>query len=97
MNAITLAVSLDGATDLQAGLRQWEEAERPLTEHTQRWSQLYSVLATWPNLLRSMALGVCKLPAVQAQYRRTANHVPRGTVQFSEPTGFGAPQSPAAP
>jgi 2-polyprenyl-6-methoxyphenol hydroxylase-like FAD-dependent oxidoreductase len=79
MNALGLAVALEKADAVEAGLAAWEARERPLTEHTQRWSRLYSSLATWPRLLRQGAFWVLSQKPLQARYRRTANHVPTGT------------------
>jgi 2-polyprenyl-6-methoxyphenol hydroxylase-like FAD-dependent oxidoreductase len=79
MNALGLAVALEQAENVEAGLAAWEARERPLTEHTQRWSRLYSSLATWPLLLRRGAFWMLSQKPLQARYRRTANHVPTGT------------------
>jgi 2-polyprenyl-6-methoxyphenol hydroxylase-like FAD-dependent oxidoreductase len=79
MGGLSLAVYLDGAEDIPAALRQWEARERPLIEHTQRWSRLYSILAGWPRLLSAPVLSLLTLPRLRAQYRRTASHIPTGT------------------
>jgi 2-polyprenyl-6-methoxyphenol hydroxylase-like FAD-dependent oxidoreductase len=79
MNALGLAVALEQAETVEVGLAAWEARERPLTEHTQRWSRLYSSLATWPRLLRQGAFWMLSRKPLQARYRRTANHVPTGT------------------
>jgi 2-polyprenyl-6-methoxyphenol hydroxylase-like FAD-dependent oxidoreductase len=79
MGGLSLAASLEGATDIPAALRGWEKRERPLVEHTQRWSRLYSVLAGWPRLATKPIFSVLALPYFQAQYRRTAAHIPTGS------------------
>jgi 2-polyprenyl-6-methoxyphenol hydroxylase-like FAD-dependent oxidoreductase len=79
MGGLSLAVYLDGAEDIPAALRQWEAGERPLIEHTQRWSRLYSVLAGWPRMLSAPILSLLTLRQFRIQYRRTASHIPTGT------------------
>jgi 2-polyprenyl-6-methoxyphenol hydroxylase-like FAD-dependent oxidoreductase len=79
MGGLSLAVFLDGVTDIPAALQQWEMRERPLIEHTQRWSRLYSILAGWPRMLSAPLLSLLTMPRFRAQYRRAASHVPTGT------------------
>ena len=45
MNALALAVALEAADGLEEGLRAWERAERPLTEHTQNIAHRYMAKA----------------------------------------------------
>ena len=54
MNALSLAVSLAN-NPVRDALTAWEAQERPLTEHTQRWSRIYGSLTIWPETLRSNA------------------------------------------
>lgn len=79
MNALGLAVAVDEAPTVEAGLAAWEARERPLTEHTQRWSRIYSSTTFWPDWMRA---GAFKLSARSAylseKMRRTAAHVPTG-------------------
>ena len=80
MNALGLAVALEGSADLESGLVAWERRERPLTEHTQRISSLYSVVGAWPDALRSFALGLSsRWPWLLEKRMRTAHHHPTGT------------------
>ena len=79
MGGLSLGASLEGATDIGEGLRAWEAQERPLIEHTQRWSRLYSVLAGWPPVLTRPAFSILSLPYFQRQYRRAAAHMPTGS------------------
>jgi 2-polyprenyl-6-methoxyphenol hydroxylase-like FAD-dependent oxidoreductase len=79
MGGLGLAVYLDGAEDVPAALQQWEARERPLIEHTQRWSRLYSILAGWPRIFSTPVLSLLTMPRFRAQYRRTASHIPTGT------------------
>jgi 2-polyprenyl-6-methoxyphenol hydroxylase-like FAD-dependent oxidoreductase len=79
MGGISLAVHLENATDLPHALQLWETQERPLIEHTQRWSRLYSILAGWPRAASGPVLSLLALPRFKRQYRRTASHIPTGT------------------
>ncbi len=80
MNALGLAVALDEVPDQDAALRLWETRERPLTEHTQRISVLYSLPTTWPPRLRALAFGMAgRSKWLIRQRMRTANHAPTGT------------------
>jgi 2-polyprenyl-6-methoxyphenol hydroxylase-like FAD-dependent oxidoreductase len=79
MNALGLAEALRQASTLQAGLREWERRERPLTEHTQLWTRIYGATMFLPKPLKKISILVEKIPWVAAQYLRAANHVPTGT------------------
>jgi 2-polyprenyl-6-methoxyphenol hydroxylase-like FAD-dependent oxidoreductase len=84
MNALSLAVALEEVDDVPLGLQRWEQRERPLTDHAQRWSRAYSMLNRWPYLAQSAALKVLNLPPVQARCRRAARHISTGTVSRRE-------------
>jgi len=78
MNALSLAVSLEN-NPVDDALRAWEARERPLTEHTQRWSRIYGSLTVWPETLRSNAFAAMgKIKWIRRRYQRTANHEPTG-------------------
>jgi 2-polyprenyl-6-methoxyphenol hydroxylase-like FAD-dependent oxidoreductase len=80
MNALSLAVHLDGATDIRAALAAWERNERPLTEHTQRMSLFFGMATTWPPPLQRLFFHVTGRSKRIAQMRtRTARHKPTGT------------------
>ena len=79
MGGLSLAVYLEGAADIPQALARWETQERPLIEHTQRWSRFYSILAAWPRRLSAPVLSLLALPRFKRQYRRTASHIPTGT------------------
>lgn len=79
MNALSLAVALDETDDVEAACRLWEKRERPLTEHTQRWSTIYGSFTTWPEQLRSLAFNaISRVKWLRSRYQRTANHIPTG-------------------
>ena len=54
MNALALAVHLDREKDVPKALAEWERAERPITDHTQRVSVALGWPATWPPKLRAL-------------------------------------------
>ena len=81
-NAVSLAVYLDSG-DVPAALQRWERQERPLTNHVQRWTDLYGRAASaWPDRLasrRSQVLGLAtRLPWIDRQLNKAARHVPLG-------------------
>jgi 2-polyprenyl-6-methoxyphenol hydroxylase-like FAD-dependent oxidoreductase len=81
MNALGLAVSFQEAPSLESALAQWERRERPLTEHTQRWTRIYSATMFLPGVLKKGWIHLeQQVPWVATQYVRTANHVPTGCV-----------------
>lgn len=79
MNAWALAVALENVVPVEEALRHWERRERDLTDHTQRWSRLYSSATLWPPVLRAIAFKAVERNAwVRSRYHRTANAVPAG-------------------
>jgi 2-polyprenyl-6-methoxyphenol hydroxylase-like FAD-dependent oxidoreductase len=80
MNALALAVHLDRERDVPVALAAWEQAERPITDHTQRVSVALGWPTTWPPKLRALALSLAgKSKWVVRQRTRTALHRPTGT------------------
>ena len=80
MNALSLAVHLERERNPVVALRSWESDERPVTDHTQRWSWLFGLPTTWPPALRARALAYAgQSQWLVAQRTRTARHVPTGT------------------
>jgi 2-polyprenyl-6-methoxyphenol hydroxylase-like FAD-dependent oxidoreductase len=79
MNALGLAVALQEEPSPESAFEQWERRERPLTEHTQRWTRIYGTTMFLPQALKRMSVLVERqIPWVAAQYVRTANHIPTG-------------------
>ena len=79
MNALGLAAAVDEAPDLASALALWERRERPLTEHTQRWTRIYGATIFLPKVLKQSWILVEKnVPWIGAQYLRAANHRPTG-------------------
>ncbi|GAA1788709.1 FAD-dependent monooxygenase [Planosporangium flavigriseum] len=55
VNAVALAQALDAYLDVETALAKWEQAERPVTDSTQKYSRFYGWIGThWPR----PALGV---------------------------------------
>ena len=82
MNALGLAVALESAPSLGSAFGRWERRERPLTEHTQRWTRIYGGTLFLPETLKRFWILVEKnVPWVGAQYLRAANHWPTGCPQ----------------
>jgi 2-polyprenyl-6-methoxyphenol hydroxylase-like FAD-dependent oxidoreductase len=80
MNALSLAVYLDGEIDVSAALRTWEMRERPMTEHTQLISYILGLPTTWPPALRAATLSLAgRSKWLMRQRIRTALHRPTGT------------------
>lgn len=75
MNALSLAVYLE-----KSNLAEWEEKERPLTDHTQRISLFPGMPTFWPPKLRSLFHSLAgRSKWLTAQRTRTARHIPTGT------------------
>lgn len=79
MNALALPQYLDATPDIATGLAEWERRERPLTDHTQRLSSLYSRLTFWPAVARSTVFWLfATVPQLRRQQWRCARHAPTG-------------------
>jgi hypothetical protein len=82
-NALGLVVAMERARvrdDIPGILADWQSRERPLTEHCQRWSVLYSELTTWPDeLLHAATYSASHTPRIVEQLRKAANSHPTGT------------------
>jgi 2-polyprenyl-6-methoxyphenol hydroxylase-like FAD-dependent oxidoreductase len=82
-NTLALAEYLERESDVAAALTRWERKERPLTDHIQRWTDLYGRAASaWPDRFahrRSQVLeAVTRIPWVDRQLNRAARHRPVG-------------------
>jgi 2-polyprenyl-6-methoxyphenol hydroxylase-like FAD-dependent oxidoreductase len=79
MTALSLATHVADAADLATALTAWEARERPIVEHTQRWSRRYSQVTRLPGGLRSLVFrGMDRIPWLKAQQTRTTDHIPAG-------------------
>lgn len=82
-NALSLASYVDRQDDIPAALRLWEQKERPLTDHVQKWTDMYGRIASaWPERFvgrRSEVLELAtRIPWVDRQLNKAARHVPVG-------------------
>lgn len=82
-NALSLAEYLDQSDVIPAALETWEREERPLTDHVQKWTDLYGrVASAWPDRWarrRSQFLeAATRVPWVDRQLNRAARHIPVG-------------------
>lgn len=79
MNALSLAAAVEASSDLSSAFALWERRERPLTEHTQRWTRIYGTTIFLPKALKkSWILFERNVPWIGAQYLKAANHRPTG-------------------
>jgi 2-polyprenyl-6-methoxyphenol hydroxylase-like FAD-dependent oxidoreductase len=84
MNALALGVAVSEIGDIAQALDAWERRERPLTEHTQRWTRIYGYTMLLPETLKQLVIRAEKrLPWIGRQYVRAANHVPTGTAALT--------------
>jgi 2-polyprenyl-6-methoxyphenol hydroxylase-like FAD-dependent oxidoreductase len=82
-NALSLAAYLDQQGSVPEALQTWEARERPLTDHVQKWTDVYGrVASAWPDRFakqRSQVLELAsKVPWVDRQMNKAARHVPVG-------------------
>jgi 2-polyprenyl-6-methoxyphenol hydroxylase-like FAD-dependent oxidoreductase len=82
-NAVSLAAAVADAEDIPLALRRWEQRERPLTDHVQRWSHGYGwIVSMWPERLSGARTRFLQLvtgvPWVESQLNRAARHLPVG-------------------
>jgi 2-polyprenyl-6-methoxyphenol hydroxylase-like FAD-dependent oxidoreductase len=80
-NAVALAHALAAGTSVEAALATWESEERPVTDHTQRYSGLYGRLGTkWPHRLQGarsvLVRRLAKSPTFQHHINQAARRVP---------------------
>jgi 2-polyprenyl-6-methoxyphenol hydroxylase-like FAD-dependent oxidoreductase len=83
INAMALALAVDRATDIGEALTNWEQRQRPLTNHVQWWSYVYGfVLGKWPRyagpVRANMIWGLAKTPWFDKGLNRGARHLPDG-------------------
>jgi 2-polyprenyl-6-methoxyphenol hydroxylase-like FAD-dependent oxidoreductase len=85
VNALTLANMLEDDTDITRVFERWEASQRPLAEHTQRWSKITWPLIPWPAWC---ARAYYNLPAgaawISRQRRRPSEHIVYGTEKLAQ-------------
>ncbi len=83
-NGLALAEALKSVTDprdIPDALERWEQQERPLIEHCQRWASLYGeVTHLTDDVRRRTVQAAMSDPWVAAQVFRASNSSPTGTV-----------------
>jgi 2-polyprenyl-6-methoxyphenol hydroxylase-like FAD-dependent oxidoreductase len=90
-NMLALAVAAERSRDdIPAALAEWERLERPLVEHTQRWTYRWGLLsATCPRGLERIRSPFVSWaghrPWIASRLARTASHIPTGT-EYLEPS-----------
>lgn len=89
-NSVMLAAALDEATTVEGALETWERRERPVTDHTQRWSNLYgAVCEHWPGWLSDVRSFVVwatgRSPWLDAKLSRAARHIPAHAAPTAPP------------
>lgn len=82
-NAVSLAAAVSGDRDVVPALRAWEDRERALTDHVQRWSHGYGwIVSMWPEHLSDSRTKFLQfataIPWVDKQLNRAARHLPVG-------------------
>ncbi|MCF4167363.1 FAD-dependent monooxygenase [Zavarzinia compransoris] len=85
VNVLALATEVTGTDDIPAALDRWETRQRALTDHVQRWSYVYGLLAGhWPSAFGPMRTdfiqSMTAKPWFQAGLNRGAYHIPDGYV-----------------
>jgi 2-polyprenyl-6-methoxyphenol hydroxylase-like FAD-dependent oxidoreductase len=81
MGALGLAVALAEHETVGAALAAWEQCERPVIEHSQRFSALYGKLTSSPPVIRARLLSlVHRWRWLNAQRLKTAMHRPTGAI-----------------
>ena len=84
MNALGLAVALDEEPDLHSAFRAWERRERPLTEHTQRWTRIYGNTIFLPRPLKRLSIAAERaIPWIGRQYLHAAHVMPTGCAHLA--------------
>ncbi len=82
-NAMALALAVTEGEEVPQALLRWEEEQRPLTEHVQRWSYVYGyLLGKWPrsflSLRSDLLRAIAKTEWFEEGLNRGARTVPAG-------------------
>ncbi|WP_158811772.1 NAD(P)/FAD-dependent oxidoreductase [Beijerinckia sp. L45] len=82
-NGLALAVAMEGVSDrrdIPDRLVAWEQRERDLVDHCQKWSRLYGEVSFLPDDVRKRAiLGTMADPWIRTQILKAARSHPTGT------------------
>jgi 2-polyprenyl-6-methoxyphenol hydroxylase-like FAD-dependent oxidoreductase len=97
-NCLALAEFVSGISSIQQALRSWERACRPVTDHTERWTNAYGrVVGMWPEGLedvRSLAVSAfVRAPLIETMLNRAQRSNLRGLL--SRPATHGMTRGPS--
>lgn len=84
-NCLALAEFVSGISDVEQALRAWERACRPVTNHTERWTNAYGrVVGVWPpsfEEFRSLAVSAfVRAPYVETMLNRAQHSNLQGLI-----------------
>jgi 2-polyprenyl-6-methoxyphenol hydroxylase-like FAD-dependent oxidoreductase len=82
-NAMALALTVTEGANVEHSLIQWEQQQRPITEHVQNWSYVYGyVLGKWPpalaGLRSDLLRAIAKTEWFEEGLNRGARTIPAG-------------------
>lgn len=85
-NALALAEFVSSSTNMEDALRRWERAVRPVTDHVQRWTNIYGrVVGLWPakrQTLRSLTVhAFASVPWLERRLNVGPRSIPIGASQ----------------
>ena len=98
-NCLALAEFVSGISSIEQALRAWERACRPVTDHTERWTNAYGrVVGMWPEALedvRSLAVGAfVRAPLIETMLNRAQRSNLRGLL--TRPATHGMTRGPSS-
>jgi 2-polyprenyl-6-methoxyphenol hydroxylase-like FAD-dependent oxidoreductase len=98
-NCLALAEFVSGISSIEQALRAWERACRPVTDHTERWTNAYGrVVGMWPEALedvRSLAVGAFfRAPLIETMLNRAQRSNLRGLL--TRPATHGMTRGPSS-
>lgn len=90
-NCLALAEFVSGVSDLGAALKAWERTCRPVTDHTERWTNAYGTIVNlWPPQLQDFRSAAVKtfvqLPFVENMLNRAQHDTLHGILARSGST-----------
>lgn len=98
-NCLALAEFVSGISSIEQALRAWERACRPVTDHTERWTNAYGrVVGMWPEALedvRSLAVSAfVRAPLIETMLNRAQRSNLRGLL--TRPATHGMTRGPSS-
>ena len=84
MDAVGIMSREKGESEYFVMIVAWERRERPLTEHTQRWTRIYGNTIFLPRPLKRVSIAAERLiPWIGRQYLHAAHVVPTGCAHLA--------------